>query len=120
MPLRAPVNDLKSSDPPVCVEEKTLELFNRRTIAGQVDRRDLGQHVIKIFLPLVVVLIWAHKPRLQVEQLGRILASIRDKSLHSVSYLATSHHIAGASTARRTIGIHMNQAAPAYSPLPTL
>jgi hypothetical protein len=37
-----------------------------------------------------------------------------------VSYLATSHHIAGASTARRTIGIHMNQAAPAYSPLTTL
>ena len=37
-----------------------------------------------------------------------------------VSYFATSHHIAGASTARRTIGIHMNQAAPAYSPLTTL
>src|SRR6476659_9216918 len=36
------------------------------------------------------------------------------------SYLATSHHLAGASTAQRTIGIHMNQAAPAYSPLTTL
>ena len=37
-----------------------------------------------------------------------------------VRYLAATHHIAGASTARRTIGIHMNHAAPAYSPLTTL
>ena len=37
-----------------------------------------------------------------------------------VSYLTASHHIAGASTARRTIGIHMNQVAPAYSPLTAL
>ena len=42
MPLGACLNDLKSSDPPVCVEEKTLKLFDRGTIAGQVDRRDLG------------------------------------------------------------------------------
>ena len=45
---------------------------------------------------------------------ANILARINAKC---VSYLTTSHHIAGASTARRTIGIHMNQAAPAYSPL---
>jgi hypothetical protein len=32
-------------------------------------------------------------------------------------YLFASHHIVGASTARMTIGIQMNHAAPAYSPL---
>ena len=40
MPLGTCLNDLKSSDPPVCVEEKTLKLFDRGTIAGQVDRDD--------------------------------------------------------------------------------
>ena len=76
MPLGAYLNDLKSSDPPACVEEKTLKLFDRRTIAGQIDRRDLGYRVVKILLPWVVVLIWAHKSRLHVKVLGRIRPSI--------------------------------------------
>ena len=34
--------------------------------------------------------------------------------------LVASHHIVGASTISMTIGIQMNHAAPAYSPLTTL
>ena len=37
-----------------------------------------------------------------------------------LSYLFASHHIVEASMARRRIGIQMNHAAPAYSPLTTV
>ena len=37
-----------------------------------------------------------------------------------VGHLIASHHSVGASTARMTIGIQMNHAAPAYSPLTAL
>src|SRR6476469_10842651 len=85
-------------------------------IGGKADMPRTSRYVRQ--WPIVGVRLSCHRGASRTA--GRDADILTRINVKCVSYLATSHHIAGASTARTTIGIHMNQAAPAYSPLPTL
>jgi len=85
-------------------------------------RTPATQLYFSIFCELRHFLVLANAGRDDISEQVQITWTAASEKQNSkpLSYLLASHHIVGASTVRMTIGIQMNHAAPAYSPLTTL
>jgi hypothetical protein len=80
---------------------------------------DRGRHNIMV-IKLVKAIAHQTNRILFEEQVDWVIVIVCSFIAKLAIYLLASHHIIGASAAKRTIGIQMNHAAPAYSPLRTL